>query len=575
MRIPAGIIERVRDTTDIVGVIAEHVNLVKAGRTFKGLCPFHTEKTPSFIVNPERQKYHCFGCGAGGNVITFLMEFAGMTFPEAVRHLADRQGIEIPRNADDGAREGETTRLYEALEFAAEFFHERLNHPYAGRPAREYLERRGLPEPLAEEFRLGFAPDGWSNLMDVAERKYTRDVLVRAGLLVAKEDGRAYDRFRNRLIVPITNTMGRVVGFGGRVLGDEEPKYLNSPESPVYQKGQILFGLKEAREALNETDTAVVVEGYMDHLRMFGSGFRNVVAVAGTAFTAQQAALLKRFVRAAVFIFDGDRAGETASWRALTPALAAGLDVRLALLPAGHDPDSLIRDEGPEALREVLDTALDPVAFAAERIGKTRGREEALNRIVEVAREVPDPIRRRLLVQNAAEALRFDEATLVRAVESKNVAAVTLDNEGERPLPETDPVERTLIAILIADPTVGETLPDITEDLFQDPLCAEIFRRVLSDSSGRFAADRLLEEESGTAPARLVSRLLVETVDGGERAAADCVHRLKARAANRRISELRSALKAAEGAGDAERSRRLRMEINELKKSTLLTGAKT
>ncbi len=574
MRMPPEIIERVRDTTDIVAVISEHVSLTKAGRTFKGLCPFHTEKTPSFVVNPERQKYHCFGCGAGGNVITFLIEFAGMSFPESVRHLADRQGIEIPRTNDGSAREGETTRIYEALEFAADFFHERLNHPYAGKPAREYLERRGLDADVMRTFRMGFAPAGWSNLMDVAEKTFTRPILVRAGLLVAREDGGAYDRFRNRVVVPITNTMGRVVGFGGRVIADEEPKYLNSPESPVYQKGQILFGLKEAREALNDADEAIVVEGYMDHLRVFSAGFRNVVAVAGTAFTPQQAVLLKRFVRRCVFVFDGDPAGETASWRALTPALAAGLDVRLAILPEGQDPDSLIRDEGAGALRAVLDGALDPVSFAAQRIAGAHGREEALNRIIEVAREVPDPIRRRLLVQNAAEALRFDEATLVQAVESKKGGGVTIGTDPGRPLPETDPVERALLATLLAAPSTAD-IPDVSEDLFQDPLCREIYRRVLSDPAARTSADRFLEDESGTAAARLVSRLLVETIDGDLRAAADCVQRLKARAANRRVSELRSALKAAEVSGDEEESRRLRQEINEIKKGTLLTGAKS
>ena len=226
-----------------MALIGEQVKLIKAGRSYKGLCPFHQEKTPSFTVNPALGVYHCFGCGKGGNAITFLMEHAKLSFGEAVRHLADRSGVELPNVSADAGRDGELAALMTVLAFAAEFYRERFLHPVAGEAARAYLERRGLPEELAERFGIGFAPAGWTNLRDVARRKYAPDVLARAGLLVAKEDGSHYDRFRNRLMIPIESSFGRVIGFGGRGIGDEEPKYINSPESAVYQKGHLLFGL--------------------------------------------------------------------------------------------------------------------------------------------------------------------------------------------------------------------------------------------------------------------------------------------------------------------------------------------
>lgn len=578
MRIPDETVDRVRTAVDIVSLIGEHVRLTKAGRSFKGLCPFHTEKTPSFMVSPEKQAYHCFGCGAGGTAITFLREYAKMSFPEAVRYLAERAGIEIPRVVEDPAREMETTRLLEALAHAAAFFRERYLHPYAGKPARDYLARRGLDPELVELFGLGFAPDGWHSLADAARKKFTPEILVKAGLIIPREDGSHYDRFRNRLMVPVLNPMGKVVGFGGRAIGDEEPKYINSPESPVYQKGQILFGLGPARDAMHRADEAILVEGYLDLLRVHGAGFQNVAAVAGTAFTPHQAMLLKRYVERVVLVFDGDAAGVNAAWRAAGPCAAAGLDVRLALLPPEHDPDSLIRDEGAAAFGRVLESARTLVEFAATRIAGGAGREEALHRLVEVIREMPDPIRRRLTVQEAAERLRFDEATLARSVEAGREPRAPSPGGAARPErpAEPDPAERELVTLLLHDPSLAAGLEGISEEELEHPLCREIFRQIVGAAPGRFSAGRLMETEPESPLARFVSLLLAAPGGGGAKAVRVCAGRLKRRRLDARLAGLTAELHAAEKTGDAERALAIRREMTDmtkLRKSTLVTGA--
>jgi DNA primase len=370
--------------------------------------------------------------------------------------------------------------------------------------------------------------------------------------------------------------MGKTVGFGGRAIGDEEPKYINSPESPVYQKGGILFGLSQAREAMHREDTALVVEGYLDHLRVYGAGFRNVVAVAGTAFTAQQAALLKRFTGRAVLVFDGDAAGVTASWRSAAICLAAGLDVRLAALPTGHDPDSLIRDQGRDAFQRVLSGAADIVEFAAARF-QAGGREEALHKLVPAIRECPDAIRRRLLVQAAAERLRFDEATLVKVVESSRGNSFSgIQETASKPVTggPSDPVERGLMTLLVTHPEAMDGVQDLSEDDFHDPLCRELWTRLRDDANRNNWADRFMEADPTSHLARFVSQLRVESVSGGAGAAGDYVRKIRQRRLKARITLLKEELRAAEAMNDEGRSRSILLEINDLAKSPLMTGAK-
>lgn len=592
MRYPQDLIDHVRESTDIVSLVGEQVRLTKAGRSFKGLCPFHTEKSPSFHVNPDRQIYHCFGCGVGGNAITFLIEHAKLTFPEAVRTLAERAGIALPARTEDAGADLEIGRIHEALSLAAEFFEERLAHRDVGRPARDYLAGRDIDMVTAASFGLGFAPAGWSNFLDLAGKKFTLDILVKAGLVIQKDDGGAYDRFRNRLMVPITSASGRVIGFGGRTLADDDAKYINSPESPVYQKGHLLFGLAMARDAMRAGEEAILVEGYFDHLRVFAAGFQNVVAVAGTAFTPHQATLLRRHAARVHLVFDGDSAGLNAAWKAAGLCLAAGMTPLLSILPEGEDPDSLIRRNGPAAFRSVLDSALDLIEFTKARLVPKLGKEDALKRLVDQIRESPDPIRRRLLIQEAADRLRFDEATLVRAVEHRRpIGPARVPEAGDSSeaggsnsprkvsvVPtELPKVERTLLAILLDQPALLGGLGALDADDFDDERSRELFRQLPTLDGSTEALHRLMEAGRGTDWGRVLSQLAFEPTHDGADAAHDCARKLREKRMARLLKELKIDLADAERGGDSEQAARIFRQINELsnQKLSLSTGAMT
>ncbi|NIP82922.1 MAG: DNA primase, partial [Gemmatimonadetes bacterium] len=349
-RIPRQFIDDLLSRVDIVDVVDEYVPLKKGGKDHKACCPFHNEKTPSFTVSADKQFYHCFGCGAHGTAIGFLMEYAHMDFVEAVEDLAARAGLEVPREAGSGQREESLQPIYDILARASAWYQKQLRqHPEAG-SAKDYLKGRGLSGEIAAQFQLGFAPTGWDNLLGaIGATDAERALMARAGLLVDKGGGGFYDRFRGRVIFPILDRRGRTIGFGGRVLGDDTPKYLNSPESAIFHKGRELYGLYQARKAAGKPERLIVVEGYMDVVALAQHGIRNAVATLGTAATEAHLEQLFRVSQDVVFCFDGDEAGRRAAWRALETALPAMHDGRQAFfmfLPEGQDPDSLVRERG-------------------------------------------------------------------------------------------------------------------------------------------------------------------------------------------------------------------------------------
>jgi DNA primase len=350
-------IERIREAAGLVELIGSTVALRKVGQTWKGLCPFHQEKTPSFTVNPDRQAYHCFGCGAGGDCFRFVMETEKLSFVEAVQALADRFGVPLPKPAE----EEQHGRAYQALEEAATFYRRVLEDPEAGRAARDYLAARGLSPATLEAFGVGLAPAGWDQLLSRLGPRLGTGALIEAGLVVARERGEGhYDRFRSRIVVPLRLPSGRVVGFGGRALGDEEPKYLNSPETAVYRKGRFLFGLDRARAAIREQGRAVLVEGYFDVLGLAQAGVTEAIATCGTALTGEQCRIVQRTAPAILLVFDGDTAGQAAAEKALVPCVQAGLAARVVTLPAGEDPDTLVRGTGREAFDRLVAEARSP-----------------------------------------------------------------------------------------------------------------------------------------------------------------------------------------------------------------------
>ena len=366
--IPQNIIDQILDRLDIVEIVGEHVQLKKAGRNFKACCPFHNEKTPSFVVSPDKQIYHCFGCGAGGNLINFVMKLENLEFPEAVRELASRAGVAVPSSGrSDDENASAVSRIFEANNTAAAFFHNRLGTP-SGKKALDYLRKRGITDETIREFKIGYACDEWEALRKYClGKKLSGEILRKAGLTIPSDKGRNdYDRFRNRITFPIFNERGHIVGFGGRVMDDSLPKYINSPDTPVYNKSSILYGLNFAKKAIREKGFVVLVEGYMDVIVPYQSGIRNMVAASGTALTPRQVAILKKYTDTALIIFDADQAGEAASLRGLDILIENGMKVRIVRLPKGEDPDSYVRTHGADALNKMIDGAKDLFDYKLE-----------------------------------------------------------------------------------------------------------------------------------------------------------------------------------------------------------------
>jgi DNA primase len=386
------VLDQVRDAADIVTVVGEHLTLRKTGRNYVGLCPFHGEKTPSFNVSREKGTYYCFGCKRGGDVIDFVMEMERVPFAEAVERLAERFGVHLPPASPEARRrKDERDQLVEVIEAAQATFARQVGED---RP-RAFLERRGVPLELATDFGLGYAKGEWRALYDELRRRYPERALIAAGLVVEGEGGRIWDRFRDRVTIPIRLARGRLVAFGGRALGDETPKYLNSPESSLFSKSQLLFALDRASRSFARAGRAIVVEGYFDCIAMHQAGFVETVATLGTALSEHHARELARRVPEVVVCFDGDDAGRQAAMAALRTLLAASLQVTVLLLPAGRDPDDVVRREGAEGFRGRLEQALSAPDFLLELMGHTRqDRRRNLLTSLEIVDACPDPVRR-------------------------------------------------------------------------------------------------------------------------------------------------------------------------------------
>lgn len=413
--------EQVKEATDIVEIVGQFVSLKKRGSNYLGLCPFHTEKTPSFSVHGDRQFFHCFGCSKGGDVFTFLMEHEGWTFPEALKYCADRAGIRLPERRTDDDRESRRRKaIYDALSMAGELYRRAL-FSSAGKPALDYLHERGFTDETLRRAGVGYAPPAFDTLMKGAHNRGISDrALLAAGL--AKESQRAerpYDAFRNRVIFPIHSLNGKIVGFGGRALSADEPaKYINSPETEVYHKGRILYGLHVARDAIRRAECAILVEGYMDWLAMLQHGLDNVVAVSGTALTDTQAALLARFCSRVTLMYDADSAGQRAALRGIDIAFNAGLAVDVLPLPAGDDPDSFLQREGAEKLQMIIRNAPGIVEFRIDQERAQRGtldfiaQEKLAKEFLELARKIGDSTRRDAFLSDVAGHLRIAEDRL-------------------------------------------------------------------------------------------------------------------------------------------------------------------
>jgi DNA primase len=466
--IPEPIVDEVRARADIVEVIGAQISLKRAGKDFRALCPFHHEKTPSFYVVPAKGFYKCFGCGESGDVFSFLMKRSGVSFQEAVRELGGRYGVEIP-DAQQGAGEEPHRRLYEAVAFAAEFFQEQLREGTRGERARSYLEGRGLGSEVVTRFGLGYALDDWRALREAAHRHGIEDaVLLEAGLIKESERSEEpYDRFRDRIIFPVAELGGRVVAFGGRVLRPSEnaPKYLNSPETPIYHKGELLYGLNWSKGAIRREGAALVVEGYMDYVSLAARGLDNIVAAMGTAMTVEQANLLARYAGRALLLYDSDMAGLKATFRSGDALLRAGVHPLVVTLPEGEDPDSIARRGGADALRPLLAEALDVVERKIQILEERgmfhdiEGVRRALDRLLPTIRATVDPALRDIYVSRIAERTGVRRETLERESAERRAEARVSREDSRRPAPSRrEPrisgiaAEKLLLRLMLRDP---------------------------------------------------------------------------------------------------------------------------
>ena len=560
-------VERVRAASDIAEVVGQTVALKRVGRNLVGLCPFHKEKTGSFSVNPERQFYHCFGCKAGGDVFRFVQETEKVGFIEAVEILSRRAGIEVPERRGEVGERGARTRLSEALEAATQAYEQWLGDPQRGAATRAYLEGRGIARATQRAFRLGLALEGWENLVQRLRGTVTDEALVQAGLAARRESGRGglYDRFRNRLMVPLVGPGGVVVGFGARALSDaDQPKYLNSPETPVYHKGAFLFGLDQARRKAEPDGEMIVVEGYFDAIALHQAGLGNAVATSGTALTPDQARLLKRVVSRIVLTYDGDAAGQDAMMRSLGVLLAEGLDVAVADLPAGEDPDTLLQKGGLEAWAAVRARAADPVEFIQRHVlrGHAAGRdprERALQAVVELGVKVADPIRRQALVERASQVFRQPEPVIARAMALKRSG-----QPAEKPLEaavrhqradEAHGERRLLEALLHRPESLDEARATVAPEDFGDPVCATLAAWLWAGRAG------FPDDDEAAALARELAASEPEDWEAEARGAARRVlQRRLVRQCSAKEQELRH---ASQGPG----ADRLLQEIHELRQS--------
>jgi DNA primase len=577
---PPGVIEQVKDRSDIMAIVSERVSLKKAGASWKGLCPFHSEKTPSFQVDPAKQVFYCFGCNEGGDVLKFIMKTEGLSFGEALRDLAGRVGVSLPEPSGDARESRLAERMMAANAEASLWFKSQLAGK-EGAAGREYVAKRKVDPPAAQRFALGYAPGGREGLLrHLTAKGFSAEVLEQAGLVMRDASG-FRDRFRDRLIFPITGSSGKIVGFGGRALGDADPKYLNSPETPIYHKGRLLYALALARPAMVKKERALIMEGYFDVITAHRFGFEEAVAPLGTALTGEQADLLRRLAPTVFLVFDSDAAGRRAAARTLETLLPREMVARVVLLPSGDDPDTFLLSQGAEAFEELLGKAVDLVDYALDGVLETAdvatlpGRKKAVDALARWLSLMPGSLQREFYLGRFLARTGLDpgavKGELARLAAPRETAArpAAVTARGSSPTAPVDPLEREAVRLALADWTrFGATLQAIDLKLFRDETVRKIVARL-----------RRPPEELATAE-RTISHLIALRDDGVDALVAstalepeegDCevkwekvMSRLHDRWFRSELQEISRRITQAEGAGEREAVMALMIEKKQL-----------
>ncbi len=591
--LPRGFPDDVRSQSDIVRIVSDYVALKKRGANWIACCPFHSEKTPSFNVHPGKGIYKCFGCSAGGNVFDFVMRVEGLSFPDAVRLVAEKSGIPIPRDVapQPGAEKAERwrKRLFELNDWACEYFEQQFGATPEGHRALEYLEGRGVTADTRERFRLGYAQNTWDALSThLATRGATREEIAESGLVTVKEGGSGYyDRFRGRVIFPILDAQGRAVAFGGRTMGDDRAKYLNSPETAVYTKGNHLYGLFHAREAIRKSGFSILVEGYLDAIVPSQAGIENVVASLGTALTESQARLLRRYMsRPQVIVnYDPDTAGQAATTRSFETLLAQGFKINVLTLPGGLDPDEFVREQGADAYRSLLRSTMPYLDYVVDQamgrhdLSRPSGKADALNEVLPFIAQIENQLERVEYGRRVASRMHVDEdilrKELRRAVERREPK---IDRDRVAPRKEMTELERRFLVVLFGDSQVrSSVLPEVEEADIEGLASETIFRALLDAhrSGETIGYAELSDKLTDTARQDLASLVTVELNDVAadwkgafeENLASEarsCLAQIKRFRFQKELETLQKEIRQAEAAGDEVRYAELTMRKMEL-----------
>ena len=581
MAIPDNLIDQIQARSDIVEVISRYIPLQKAGRNYRAPCPFHNEKTPSFIVSPDKQIYHCFGCGAGGNVFSFMMKYESLEFPEVVEMLAEKAGIKLPHfKSENKELTSLANQLYKINELAVQFFQENLIRSEA---AKDYLASRGIGDETVKKFKIGYAPDSWDGMLNFLRGKNVQGVLAeKAGLAIANDRGGHYDRFRKRLIFPIFDLKDRMLGFGGRVLDSSLPKYMNSPETIIYSKGRNLYGLNFTRNDIKKEGYALIVEGYLDFIIPYQAGVRNIVATLGTALTIDQIKLLKRFANTVIMVYDPDEAGEAASLRNMDLFISEGVNVYVAQLPKGFDPDNYIRKFGTEdfikltrSSKNLFDYKISKLSLKFD-IKSAHGKAAVASEMLPTISRIENAVLRSNLIKKLAEKLSVDEES-IRTELKKVKPDYTMRVYSVSPVEakkDSKSAEKMILALLFeSGDFVNKVMENLSLEEFKDSSVRDVVKAVFDIAAREksVTAVKLMNHfENNEAAATLISEAvhLSETLSNKEKILSDCIMKIKKDNVKDRLGRLQDAIKAAHDSKDDNLTTKLVAEYTELLKGS-------
>lgn len=586
-KIPENVLNEIQDKCDIVEIISGYIPLKPSGRNFKACCPFHHEKTPSFIVSPDKQIYHCFGCNSGGNVFNFLKEYEKIDFIDAVKMLAEKTGVKLPEyKTHDDQDASIVSTIYSVNDVAGNYYYSMLEKNGSSSEPKRYITKRGLDGPIVKKFRIGYADPSWRGLLDyLTGRGIKQDIILKAGLIIKGKENSYYDLFRNRVIFPIFDARNRIIGFGARAMDDSVPKYINSPETAVYKKGQHLYGLNFAKAGIKEKNYAIITEGYLDVITCHQYGVDNAIASLGTALTTEQIRLLKRYTHNVVMLYDADQAGEMASLRGLDLFLEEDINVKIAALEKDHDPDSFLRKFGKENFDEAIKKSKSLFTYkldilkdkfdSVEPESKAETIKEMLSTINRVRNAIVKAEYIKLLAQELSvkEDAVWEELKKIKGTPYHSLRSGTGEHGMKKPI-EISPAEKILARLMLEDVNIVKIVRDeLKPSDFRNQDIKNIAEALFSidTEDGLIDVGKLINSMEDKVPQNIISFIVNEEVDikNRERNVSDCIMTIKKENRNMLLKDIQNRLHVAQKSGYAEEEKRLVEEFNQLMKRGL------